>query len=721
MQEFRLVNGNDGGVSYSDDKGVTFLQPTNGYNTTQFYGVDKMNGADRYIGGTQDNGSFISPLDPDNLSAWTSLPSGDGFEAVWHYGNPNLVLESSQFNSVYKSIDGGMNWSVVTGLDGNGPFLTKLAKSKQDPDLVFAVAGSGVWRSDDFADSWTLTPMPQEFNGTSSFSEVKISLVNPQIVWAGQGMSTTSRLYVSTDGGLSFDTTVIYTDVPLGRITSLETDPVDENTAYALFSFAKTSKILKTTDLGQTWADISGFGTDTVSSAGFPDVAVFCLLVMPHAPDTIWAGTEIGIFQTTDGGANWALIDDGFPSVSVHEMLIVNDEVVVATHGRGIWTVSLPELAGYEPPTPAALSPRLSPVAQNPRGLLVIPFSLRSAYDSSHVVINSEVEVSIPVNSSPVDTIIYYNVTVTQTDSIQIIGYKNGREYKSYKRLSDDKVLASPVATYTNDFNSETNDFAGTGFTISQQTGFGSDAIHSDHPYSDNTNNIFQLLVPIIVGQNGSTISYSDVAIIEPGEPGTVFGDADFYDYVVVEGTKDGITWVPLADGYDSRKDSSIWLPVYEAQGDGDSTMFQLQSINILDTFSPGDTILIRFRLFADPGTNAWGWAIDDLVIQATPVEVAERPKIPTSYSLSQNYPNPFNPTTIIKYQLPKQEKVALEIFNTLGEKVKTLVNDFINPGYYEAMWDGTNNNNSVVATGVYIYRLSAGNFVVSKKMIFLK
>jgi len=55
-QEFRLVNGNDGGVSYSDDKGMTFLQPTNGYNTTQFYGVDKMNGGDRYIVGTQDNG-----------------------------------------------------------------------------------------------------------------------------------------------------------------------------------------------------------------------------------------------------------------------------------------------------------------------------------------------------------------------------------------------------------------------------------------------------------------------------------------------------------------------------------------------------------------------------------------------------------------------------------------------------------------------------------------
>jgi flagellar hook assembly protein FlgD len=102
-------------------------------------------------------------------------------------------------------------------------------------------------------------------------------------------------------------------------------------------------------------------------------------------------------------------------------------------------------------------------------------------------------------------------------------------------------------------------------------------------------------------------------------------------------------------------------------------------------------------------------------------VGVTSLPKIPVSYSLSQNYPNPFNPTTIIKYQLPKQEKVTLEIFNALGQKVKTLVNEFKNAGYYQETWNGTNDNNISVATGVYIYRLLAGNFVISKKMILLK
>ncbi len=158
-QSFRMVVGNDGGVTYSDDKGATFTNTKNGYNTTQFYGVDKMNGANKYIGGTQDNGSWFSPADPDNTTSWNNAPSGDGFEAVWNYGDANQMLESSQYNSIYKTTDGGTNWAgagAANGLSDQGsagsPFFTKIAKSKQDPDLVFAVGASGIWRSDDFAD-----------------------------------------------------------------------------------------------------------------------------------------------------------------------------------------------------------------------------------------------------------------------------------------------------------------------------------------------------------------------------------------------------------------------------------------------------------------------------------------------------------------------------------------------------------------------------------------
>ncbi|MCB0288506.1 MAG: hypothetical protein KDE57_17730, partial [Calditrichaeota bacterium] len=268
-----MLNANDGGVSVSEDKGTTFKQTGFGdfsgggltsFQTSQFYGVDKAPGIDRYVGGTQDNGSWVSPENPNETSTWIAAPSGDGFQAVWHYGDANKILETSQFNSIYRSLNGGQSWqSVSGGVSGNGPFFTKLAKSKQDPDLVFAVSSSGVFRTENFANSWTMTPMPSGWIGNSSFTHIKISLIKPQVVWAGRDLSSSNPLFVSTDGGLSFSATNVYSQVPMGRISGLETHPTDPNTAFALFSFAEAPKILKTTDLGQTWEDISGFGTNS--------------------------------------------------------------------------------------------------------------------------------------------------------------------------------------------------------------------------------------------------------------------------------------------------------------------------------------------------------------------------------------------------------------------------------------------------------------------------
>ena len=141
---------------------------------------------------------------------------------------------------------------------------------------------------------------------------------------------------------------------------------------------------------------------------------------MPYDPNIIWAGTDIGIYQSTDGGGSWMFADNGFPATAVYEMVIVNDEIVVATHGRGIWSVNVPELSGYEPPA-VTKSPRLSPIAQNPSGTLVIPFTLRSPYDSTWVMVNQKINAKLPSNSSVKDTSILYPVMTSRKDSIQII------------------------------------------------------------------------------------------------------------------------------------------------------------------------------------------------------------------------------------------------------------------------------------------------------------
>jgi PKD repeat protein len=96
-------------------------------------------------------------------------------------------------------------------------------------------------------------------------------------------------------------------------------------------------------------------------------------------------------------------------------------------------------------------------------------------------------------------------------------------------------------------------------------------------------------------------------------------------------------------------------------------------------------------------------------------------PIIPERYSLSQNYPNPFNPNTIISFELPKAGNVELSVYNLLGQKVATLVNSYHDAGIYETEWDGTDDSGNRVSSGVYLYRLNAGDFVETKKMILTK
>ena len=94
--------------------------------------------------------------------------------------------------------------------------------------------------------------------------------------------------------------------------------------------------------------------------------------------------------------------------------------------------------------------------------------------------------------------------------------------------------------------------------------------------------------------------------------------------------------------------------------------------------------------------------------------------KIPDDFKLEQNYPNPFNPTTIIKYQLPYKAKIELKIYNILGQEIATLINQEQNAGYHTIQFNA-NEIRGGLASGVYFYRIVAGKFVQTKKMLLIK
>jgi serine protease len=98
-----------------------------------------------------------------------------------------------------------------------------------------------------------------------------------------------------------------------------------------------------------------------------------------------------------------------------------------------------------------------------------------------------------------------------------------------------------------------------------------------------------------------------------------------------------------------------------------------------------------------------------------------ENRTVPQEFWLEQNYPNPFNPATLISWQLAVGKEVKLKIFNLLGQEVRTLVNERQEAGYHSAVWDGRDDSGNQVASGIYLYRIKAGEFVSIRKMVFLR
>ncbi len=672
---FQLLMTNDGGVylsKISTTPGTTqgdWTKVGNGYNTSQFYGADKKPNAQEYFGGMQDNGTWFTPSGTVSSASTyfvtNSKLGGDGFEVLWHSLDSKKMIGGSQFNYFARSIDGGSSWSTAfSGLTLKSgapdhdkfPFISKLANSKQAPDNIYTVGYEGVWRSTNFGGSWTLTPLSTGWGGKSSFIDVEVSRANASIVWAGPGQYGAANLFVSTNSGVTFDPVPSPAGITLGYITRIATHPWEPNTAFALYSFANTAKILKTTDLGQTWNDISGFGAGTSSTTGFPDVATYCLYVRPDDPNIIWVGTEIGIVESLDGGSTWALLST-FPNVAVWDMKGQDNEIVIATHGRGIWTATLDHDQN-------GISKVLA-YGTSPQSYFKLMIDVPVQYDSVIVKINSTNKVKF----SPPDSgkyILQISNAPTGSVTLQTVSYK-GYVSVTSPVTSGVNLSLTPYRQSFYDYLINANNFYVDGFLL-QNFGVSNLSLQSPHPYVTNKDYTATLLAPIIVSDGSNTsVIYDDVAILQPGANGSTFGQKAFNDYVVAEATKDGLNWTPIANGYNASSQAN-WLTAFNGAISGDHSMSITENLDLKNNFAPGDTILVRFRLNSNSdNVTGWGWSIDNLYIQQSPA--GAEPLVTTDVTV---YPNPSSGKFAISYSLKKESEVAVSVWDATGRSVSS-------------------------------------------------
>ncbi len=689
--EFEFLNSNDGGIYISDkstEPGTELFSiffKGFGLNTTQFYTADKAPGENRFIGGSQDNGTWISnTADPGPNSDYTLYFGGDGLETVWNNKNPNLIIGSVPENRFFRSEDGGATVQFTTFNDPDSPFRTRISNSRAKPDILFSVGSLGVWRSIDFGLNWEVTRID---SSTWRDSHVEVSDANNDIIWAGGGISETSRMFVSTDGGKTYDETNNYSGTQLGRISGLGVHPTEQNTAFALFSFSGRPKVLKTTDLGQTWSDISGFeGSSNGSDRGFPDVAVFTILVFPNDTDRIWVGTEIGIYETTNGGDNWAPINSSLPNVSVYDLRIQDDQIIIATYGRGIWSYQVPEIQ-----RDYFFAPTLVDFSIDPLGNTSFVLDYSNEFDSTIIFIDGEPEVRIGTNEQGTLTKTIDNLGIEGSFIIDVVGYSNGDafDFTEIERLFFDPE--EPAESYSNDFNSNTEEgIFNQGFVVTRIGGFNSSSLQTDHPYQELTDYISLIKTPIEITNEEATLTYRDIAIVETGEPSTVFGDFEFWDYVIVEGTTDGKTWLPLAPGYDASFDP-VWEETYDLGSDGTNDMFVDHEISLTDTFNIGDVILVRFRLFSDPAAVGWGWMVDDIQIQNVVLGLDK--EFEGKFEI---YPNPVTDISTVAYDSPENGFLTL-----IGMDGKILWSEKVAKGKGNLQFQRGN-----LKTGVYVLKL---------------
>jgi hypothetical protein len=354
----KLYVGNDGGAWSTTDilalnTSITWANLNNTLNITQFYPAHSIHPSDQQIGfgGTQDNGSqnYTGTL------GWVDNNAcGDGGWTAIDPAVPSNVYVTCQNVDIEKSTQNGdvntFNFAAVgISRSDNNAFIPPFTIDPSTPQrLYFGTAR--LWQTTDGAGTWSSISVDLTGTPSGSLSAIAVAPSDSRTVYVG---SDTGHVQVSTNvaaGSAMFND--ISTGLPARAVTQIVVDPVLATTAYVTFSGFKflsdtQGHIFKTTTGLNPWVDISG---------NLPNTPVNDLVIDPDDASrmTLYAATDIGVFQTVNSGATWSAMNpampgaSGLPRVAVLSLRLHDPSRTLraATHGRGVWDLTLPNLLG---------------------------------------------------------------------------------------------------------------------------------------------------------------------------------------------------------------------------------------------------------------------------------------------------------------------------------------------------------------------------------------
>jgi photosystem II stability/assembly factor-like uncharacterized protein len=335
-----VYNANDGGVYRSDDRGRHWRKVSNGLVITQFYDVGSWATDSAVLGG---GGQDVGTSFTTGGLTWTKIPVlADGMYFVIDHDDPRVMYFETQDTGLCKSTDGGQTSKAVTdGLQGGRPRTGVIAMDPQDARVLFTGTTQVYMTRDRCQTPWK--PVSNELR--SYVSAIAISATDPRRIYMGTGNTyyrTGAGRVFRSDNGCLGETVNNWTErtsiLPSERpVMDIAVDPGNKDrvvVVYGSAGLASSDSLFLSENGGNTWR---------AAATGLPRVSVNAVVFDASDRQTIYAGTDLGVYRTTDGGRSWHVFDRGIPHVPVSDLDLDGARRILyaATMGRGMYRLSV--------------------------------------------------------------------------------------------------------------------------------------------------------------------------------------------------------------------------------------------------------------------------------------------------------------------------------------------------------------------------------------------